>query len=56
MDAGNSGRIRHVDRGAETSSRGWRLEGRGEVDNVPRRERMLGAGDIKRAVKQSECL
>ena len=54
MDEGNSGRIRHGEWGAETSSRGWQVEGGGrvQVDKVPLHERMWGASDIKRAVRR----
>ena len=44
----------HVAQGAETSSRGWWVEDRGrvQVDDGPHRERILGSGDIKIAVRR----
>ena len=42
-----------MSQGAETSGGGWRVEGGGkvQVDSVPLRRRMWGAGDIKSGVR-----
>ena len=49
-DAVYGGRRRHVSRGAETSGRGWRVAGVGniQVEGIPCRERRWGAGVTER--------
>ena len=49
-DAGNGGRRRHTERGAETSGGGWWVAdvGKSQVDDVPCQDRRLGAGVTER--------
>ena len=49
-DSGNDGRHRNAVRGAETSGRGWRVAGVGDVqvDSVLQQERRLRAGVTER--------
>ena len=53
-NAGHDGRSRHAALGAETSGRGWRLAGVGnvQVDDVPHQDRRWGARVTKIEVMQ----
>ena len=55
----NGGRHRHVERGTDTSSRGWRVAGAGDVQmgGALRRERRWGAvANRERGTKMNGCL